>query len=375
MGKIRVGIVGLSSKPGAWAALAHLPRLASSPNFEIVAMCNSTLESTKAAIKAHNLPDSVRAYDSYDGIAADPDVDLFVVSTRVDSHYDVVVPALKAHRNVFVEWPLATTTDEAKKMAALAREAGVRTMIGFQARASPSIRKIKELVDTGSLGEIHSVHYHGVINNWHDNAADERYAHFLQRKVGANPLTIYGGHALDSIFFAVGELKPGTYRPLAVNLRPKMPIQRADGTISPDVFDKDTPDQICLQGQLARDPPAVLSFHLRGGARFPSSPGSTWEIYGTTGVLVVTFASAGPQMAKATSMRLYRTESKTVEEIVVDEGGDEWTALPNQGQNIGRLYEAYALGEGYGDFELAVKRHELLDEFWASMDSVHEGSL
>ncbi|KIW24749.1 uncharacterized protein PV07_10443 [Cladophialophora immunda] len=367
MGKIRVGIVGLSSKPGAWAALAHLPRLASSPNFEIVAMCNSTLESTKAAIKAHNLPETVQAYDSYDGIAADPNVDLFVVSTRVDSHYDVVVPALKAKRNVFVEWPLATTTEEARKIAALANENGVRTMIGFQARASPSIRKIKELVDSGALGEIHSVHYHGVINNWQDNAADERYSHFLQRKVGANPLTIYGGHALDSILFAVGELKPGSYKPLAVNLRPKMPIKRADGTLSPELYEKDTPDQILLQGQFAREPPAVLSFHLRSGARFLDAPGSTWEIYGTRAVLLVDFASAGPQMAKALSVRLYNLETKTVEDIAVDEGGDEWTRLPNQGQNIGRLYEAYASGEGYGDFDLAVKRHELLDEFWASM--------
>ncbi|KIY00455.1 uncharacterized protein Z520_04140 [Fonsecaea multimorphosa CBS 102226] len=368
MGKIRVGIVGLSSKPGAWAALAHLPRLASSPNFEIVAMCNSTLESTKAAIKAHNLdPETVKAYDSYDKIAADPNVDLFVVSTRVDSHYDVVVPALQASRNVFVEWPLATTTEEARKIATLAKEKGVRTMIGFQARASPSINKIKNLVDTGSLGEIHSVNYHGVINNWLDGAADERYAHFLQRKVGANPLTIYGGHALDSILYAIGELKPGTYQALAVNLLPKMPMKLADGTLSPDVYDKDTPDQILLQGQFARDPPAVLSFHLRGGPRFPDTPGSTWEIYGTKAVLWVTFASAGPQMAKALSFRRYDLATKEVEDIVVDEGGHEWTGLPNQGQNIGRLYEAYALGQGYGDFDLAVKRHELLDEFWASM--------
>ncbi|OAP58283.1 hypothetical protein AYL99_07373 [Fonsecaea erecta] len=370
MTKIRVGIVGLSSKPGAWAALAHLPRLASSPNFEIVAMCNSTLASTKAAITAHNLSeDTVKAYDSYDAIAVDPDVDLFVVSTRVDSHLDVVVPALKARRNVFVEWPLATTTEEARQIAALARDQGVRTMIGFQARASPSINKIRELVSTGAVGEIHSVNYHGVINNWQDNAADERYAHFLQRKVGANPLTIYGGHALDSILFAIGELKPGTYQALAVNLRPRMPIKRAaDGTLSPELYDKDTPDQILLQGQFDRSPPAVLSFHLRGGARFPDAPGSTWEIFGTKAILVVTFASAGPQMAKALTFRRYDLATKAVEDIVVDEGGDEWTSLPNQGQNIGRLYEAYAAGAGYADFDLAVKRHELLDEFWASME-------
>jgi len=48
---------------------------------------------------------------------------------------------------------------------------------------------------------------------------------------------------------------------------------------------------------------------------------------------------------------------------VSDEGGEEWTELPTQGQNIGRLYEAYATGKGYPDFDVAVRRHELLDEF------------
>lgn len=72
-------------------------------------------------------------------------------------------------------------------------------------------------------------------------------------------------------------------------------------------------------------------------------------------------------MAKASSFRFSNAETGEIEDIVVDEGGEEWTGLPTQGQNIGRLYEAYAAGQDYGDFELAVKRHELIDEFWATM--------
>lgn len=232
MAPIRVGIVGLSSKPGAWATLAHLPRLAQSPNFQIVALCNSTLESTRAAIKAHNLPESTKAYDSYDKLAADPDVDLYVVSTRADTHYDVAMPALKAGRNVFVEWPLAATTKQAKEMAALAKQKNLKTIVGFQGRMSPSVRKVKELIDTGALGEIHSVNYQGAIHVWQNNAASDRYYYFMDRKVGGNLLTIYGGHVLDSILYAVGELKPGSYTPLAANLRPRMHLMKPDGSLS-----------------------------------------------------------------------------------------------------------------------------------------------
>lgn len=359
--------MGLSSKSSAWATLAHLPRLASSPNYQIVALCNSTLESTKAAIKAHHLPETTRAYDSYDQLAADPDVDLYVVSTRADTHYDVAMPALRAGRNVFVEWPLAATTAQAREMAALARQKNVKTVVGFQGRMSPSVEKIKELIDTGVLGDIHSVNYQGAIHVWQNNAAGNRYHYFMDRKIGGNLLTIYGGHILDSIFYAVGELKPGSYSPLAANLRPRMHVMQPDGSLSAELYDKDTPDQILLQGRLDRNPPAVFSFHLRAGDRFIDGPGSTWRIYGTKGELAVEFASAGPQMAGAVSFRFSNADKGEVEDIAVDEGGPEWTTLPTQGQNIGRLYEAYAGGRPYADFDLAVKRHELIDEFWATM--------
>lgn len=367
MKPIRVGIVGLSSKPSAWATLAHWPRLSKSPNYEIVALCNSTLQSTKAAIEAHGLSESTKAYDSYDAIASDPDIDLLVVSTRADTHFEVARPALEAGRNIFIEWPLASDTEDAKIMAKLAREKHLKAMIGFQGRMSPTIRKIKQLVDDGTLGDIHSVNYQGVVNIWQNNTADERYWHFVDRKAGGNILTIYGGHTLDSIMYAIGELKPGSYKPMAVNLRRRMRIVKADGTLSTEIHEKDTPDQILLQGQFERQPPAVLSFHLRTGSRWKDSPGSTWRIYGTKGEMLVEFASAGPQMANAVNFQVCNFEKNTVEDVVVDEGGEEWTTLPVQAQNIGRLYEAYAADDEYADFDLALRRHQLIDEFWHSM--------
>lgn len=366
MAPIRIGIVGLSKTPGTWGMLAHLPRLQSSPNFQIVALCNSSVEAAKAAIQQYNLPESTRAYASYDDLANDPDVDLYVVSTRADTHFDVALPALKAGKNVYVEWPLAATTSQAKEMLSIAREKKLKTIVGLQGRASPSIKRIKQIVDDGILGDIHSVNYHGAINTWQNNAVGNKYFYFMDRKVGGNLLTIYGGHILDSVMYAVGELKPGSYVPMLGNLRKKMHRTEEDGSLSKELYEKDTPDQILMQGRLDRDPPAVLSFHLRAGDKFTGGPGSVWKIYGTKGELAVEFASAAPHIGPATSFRLSNSETGKVEDIQVDEGGEEWTKLPTQGQNIGRLYERYVDGGGYGDWELALKRHELLDEFWAT---------
>ncbi|RMZ75375.1 hypothetical protein DV737_g5326, partial [Chaetothyriales sp. CBS 132003] len=367
--KIRVGIVGLSVSKGSWGQLAHLPRLSTSPNYEIVALCNSSVANAQKAIHHFNLPPSTKAYERYEDLANDPNVDLYVVTTRADTHYDIAMHALKAGKDTYVEWPLAATTQQAQELCDLAKQKNVKTIVGLQGRAAPSIRKIKALVDSGYLGDIHSANYHAAVNVWQNNAVGAKYHYFMDRSVGGNLLTIYAGHILDTIFYALGaELKPGAYTPLLANLRPRMHRTNDDGSLTQDLFDKDTPDQILLQGRLDRSPPAVVSVHIRAGDRFIGQPGAVWRIYGTKGELAIEFASAGPQIGSPTSFRFSNTATGKVEdEFEIDDGGDEWTQLPVQGQNIGRLYEAYAKGGvEYADFEAALRRHQLLDEFWAS---------
>jgi len=66
----RVAIIGLSKS--GWAPTAHLPYLKSSPHYEIVALCNSSVESAQEAIKLYGLPASVRAYGDPEGLSFPP---------------------------------------------------------------------------------------------------------------------------------------------------------------------------------------------------------------------------------------------------------------------------------------------------------------
>lgn len=374
---IRVGILGLSTKASAWATLAHWPYLSSSPDYQIVAVCNSSLESTKAAIEHFKLPATTKAYETYDALASDPDVDLYVVSTRADTHYSVALPGLKAGKSVYVEWPLGANLAQAQQMLQMANENGCRTIVGLQGRVSPSVLKVKSVVDSGRLGEIHSVSYIGTTNVWQDNAAGERYSYFMDRKVGGNLLTIYGGHVLDSVLHAVGPLDYSTVQNLAGNFRKTMKVKKSDGTYSEENHPKDTPDQMMLIGRLKRDPPAMFNFHLRAGDKFIGHPGSVWRIYGTKAELHMRFSSAGPQIGKADSIQISDFTTGQVEDVEWDEGGPRWTSMPTQGQNIGRLYEAFAQGRhaergaegqrGYADWADAVKLHELIDSFYNNM--------
>jgi predicted dehydrogenase len=125
----------------------NCPRLRTSPNYQILALCNSSLDSTEAAIKAHELPASTRAYSSPEELVADTDIDLVVISTRVDTHYGLAKTAVKAGKNTYVEWPLGSNAEQARELVALAREKGVRTVVGLQGRREPSILKAKEIIE------------------------------------------------------------------------------------------------------------------------------------------------------------------------------------------------------------------------------------
>ena len=198
MAPIRVGLIGLGKSanpmaPGAWAALAHLPGLLSSPNYEIVALANSSVESAQSSIKHHNLPSTVKAYGSPEDIAADPNVDLIVCSVVVTKHLQLTKPALLAGKNVYVEWPLGATTTEAEELARLAKEKGVKTVVGLQARADPLVVKMKELVDSGKIGKVLSSNVVGVFTR-HPPAWPEDAKYYLDIDSGGNSLTIYFGH-------------------------------------------------------------------------------------------------------------------------------------------------------------------------------------
>ena len=76
MAPIRVGIIGLSTAAKtSWASNAHLPYLKDSKGrFAITALCNSSIESAKAAISEYKLPPTTKAYGNADDLAHDGEV-------------------------------------------------------------------------------------------------------------------------------------------------------------------------------------------------------------------------------------------------------------------------------------------------------------
>ena len=148
---IGVGIVGLSAT-GGWAATAHVPALAAVPGYELRALSASSKESARAAGEKFAVP---HMFTSAAELAACDEVDLVVVTVQAARHRDLVLPALAAGKSVYCEWPLAVNEPEAAEFVAAAQANGIRrTAVGLQARSSPVMRYMRDLVAEGWTGEV-----------------------------------------------------------------------------------------------------------------------------------------------------------------------------------------------------------------------------
>jgi predicted dehydrogenase len=95
-----------------------------------------------------------RASADLDELLADPDLDAVVVATHVPSHAAVATSVLNAGKHCFVEKPLAQSVAEAEQVVAAARDAGRVLMVGHLLEYHPGVEKLKEITDSGELGEI-----------------------------------------------------------------------------------------------------------------------------------------------------------------------------------------------------------------------------
>src|SRR5438094_10160076 len=194
-----VGIIGVSPTRG-WAATAHSPALRALPNYEIRALSARSAESARAAGDVFGVS---AVFADHEELVTQPDIDVVAVTVKVPHHRQLVAAALAAGKAVYCEWPLGRDLDDARAMAALADEQGVHTVVGLQARQAPAIEFVQELLRDGYVGEVLSTTMIGV--SVPGDVVVKPNAYMLDRKNGANLLTIALGHSVDALNYLLGE--------------------------------------------------------------------------------------------------------------------------------------------------------------------------
>src|SRR5581483_10979864 len=97
---------------------------------------------------------NAQATDSFDEVLADGEVEAVVIATPVPTHYALAKQALEAGKHVFVEKPPAMRAAEMAELVSLSEERGLVLMPGHLLLYHPGVAKLKELVDSGELGEV-----------------------------------------------------------------------------------------------------------------------------------------------------------------------------------------------------------------------------
>jgi predicted dehydrogenase len=90
----------------------------------------------------------------FSDVLNDPELDALVIATPVRFHYSMAKAALEAGKHVFVEKPIARTCAEAEELAALAENRNLVLMVGHTFLFSPAVRRMKEIIDSGDVGEV-----------------------------------------------------------------------------------------------------------------------------------------------------------------------------------------------------------------------------
>jgi predicted dehydrogenase len=355
-----VGIIGVSPVRG-WAATAHIPALRALPNYQVRALSAHSAESAREAGHVFGVSE---VFSDHQQLVTQPDIDVVAVTVRVPHHRELVSAALAAGKAVYCEWPLGRDLDDARAMAALAAEQGVRTIVGLQARQAPAIEFVQELLRDGYVGEVLSTTMVGL--SVLGDVLGQPNAYMLDNTNGANVLTIAVGHSLDILSYVLGEF--ADISAVSDLRRPLITIEETGEQIV-----KTAPDQIAVIGTLTSG--ATASIHVREAVA--GGTGFLWEINGTEGTLRITADAAQPQIFPL-SVAGAKGRDEPAELAVPAALTKRWPALASlegaPAYNVGRAYAAFAANIDNGshtvpDFSDAVRRHEVIGAIESSAAS------
>ena len=306
--KIRLGFVGANVN-STWSTQSHFPALLASPDVEFTAVCTTRPESAEEARQAFG---AKLAFHDFRTMAESDEIDAVAVVVRVPSHYEPTKAAIEAGKHVLTEWPLGRNTAEAVELADLARAKGVQTTVGLQSRVSPALLYVKDLIETGYVGEVLSCS----VNTFRDGPLQRTSDRTWQRdaSLGAHTLTIATGHVIDALRFVAGD-----FSRVACMVTTQVPQWYEPDT--EQMVDTTSPDNVRVSGQLANG--AAAHFESLP-SEMPGGRTDSWfgfEAYGTRGIISVRNSPKGNMFVYPYGQWIPGNDDEKWEPVVLDEWG------------------------------------------------------
>ena len=150
LNEVRWGIIGC----GNVTEVKSGPAFQKIDNSTLVAVMRRNGELAKDYASRHQVP---KWYDNADDLINDPEVNAVYVATPPSSHKENTLKAVAAGKPVYVEKPMALNYRECKDMIESCEQADVPLYVAYYRRALPRFKKIKEIIESGVLGDIRFV--------------------------------------------------------------------------------------------------------------------------------------------------------------------------------------------------------------------------
>lgn len=195
MAKIRAAIIGTGGMGGR-----HAEGLRAAPDrFDLVAACDSNPAKLGAFSDKFRPPKRTADWRE---VVRDPKVDAVLVLLPHDLHEPVCVAAARAGKHILLEKPIARTLAEADRIIAAAEAASVTLMIGHNQRFDPVHRKIRDILQAGTIGEVFAARI-----DHHQNffPPPDRAWWRSREAVGGGCVIGSGIHRLDLLRWYLGE--------------------------------------------------------------------------------------------------------------------------------------------------------------------------
>lgn len=235
MNKVRVGLIG-TGYIGRCHAIAYSQvetvfNLQGKLERELLAEITPELAQQRAVEFGFK-----RSTGDWREVVCDPNIDVVDICTPNFLHKEIAIEAIKHGKHVYAEKPLALTAFEAKEMYELAKEKGVKTLVGFNYMKNPTSQLAREIIERGEIGEV--IHFYGTHNeDYLANPNTPLDWHCLRAKAGLGALGDLGTHIINMAQYLVGSNIQSvsgdlqtviTQRPDPQNLQQRIAVENED---------------------------------------------------------------------------------------------------------------------------------------------------
>lgn len=189
---LRLAVIGAGA-----IGRTHIERAHVDEHFELAAIVDSSEAAQQLAVDLN-----VRAFSDTATMLDAVRPHAVIVATPNATHADIGIQCLHAGAAVLVEKPIADTLEDAERLCAAAEQAGLPLMVGHQRRHNAILRRAREIIDSGRLGQIVTGSSMACFLK-----PDSYFEAEWRRRKGGGPILINLIHDIDQLRFLLGEIE------------------------------------------------------------------------------------------------------------------------------------------------------------------------